>query len=140
MFSFIPIEKLSPTKTTTYQVISQRVDDTKHKINKNIIATSSNIIEESFVNATTNDMFTTFGEELVTEVTDTNDNNAILNQGNIEVITTTATNNAVLNKKPDEFDIFGNFIAEVMRNMAKSQSRLLQMNIMKLIADSESEN
>lgn len=43
-------------------------------------------------------------------------------------------------KKPDEHDMFGNFIAEVMRNMNKSQARKLQMNIMGLISDAEEAN
>lgn len=40
-------------------------------------------------------------------------------------------------KKQDEYDIFGNFMAEVMRNMTKSKSRMLQMNILGLISDAE---
>lgn len=59
---------------------------------------------------------------------------------NIEVISSTPIVAQSNNHKPDEFDIFGNFVAEVMRNMAKSKSRILQMNIMKLIADAESDS
>lgn len=42
-------------------------------------------------------------------------------------------------KKSDEYEKFGNFMAEVMRNMSKSQARKLQMNIMGLIHDVENE-
>lgn len=42
-------------------------------------------------------------------------------------------------KKSDEYEMFGNFMAEVMRNMSKNQSRKLQMSIMGLIHEVESE-
>lgn len=40
----------------------------------------------------------------------------------------------------DEFGKFGDFVAEVMRNMTKSQSRAFQMKIMGLIVESEENN
>lgn len=64
----------------------------------------------------------------------------LMNQGSdIEVVSNTqlAPPNTITNRKQDEFDLFGNFVAEVMRNMKKSKSRALQMNIMKLISDTE---
>lgn len=130
-------EKLSPKKhQTTYQIISD--DSHKNKLGKSLTI-SSNIIEESFANATSNDIFTTFEEELVT---DDMKQSTLMNHGtNIEVISNTpiaATSTG--NRKQDEFDIFGNFVAEVMRNMNKPKSRILQMNIMKLIADAETES
>lgn len=110
---------------------------------------TSNIIEESFANATSNETYTNFEEELVTEnVADIKiqmPKNTIEKCQNIEIISapnsTACNNNATITsvKKPDEFDIFGNFVAEVMRNMAKPRMRSLQMNIMKLIADAENE-
>lgn len=56
--------------------------------------------------------------------------------GNIEIIASNQLATAG-SRKQDEFDIFGNFVAEVMRNMAKPKSRILQMNIMKVIAEAE---
>lgn len=129
------IEKLSPKKQqTTYQIISD--DHTKNKIGKTIAISASNIIEESFANAS-NDIFTTFEE-----VTDDIKQSTLLSHhgSNIEVISSTPIAAQSNNHKPDEFDIFGNFVAEVMRNMTKSKSRILQMNIMKLIADAESDS
>lgn len=103
-----------------------------------VIISSSDLIEESYVHATTSDIYTTFGEELQTQETEVNgDHHTILNQGNIEVIATSTPNISMVEKKADEFEIFGNFVAEIMRNKSKSQARLLQMNIMRLIADSE---
>lgn len=43
-------------------------------------------------------------------------------------------------RKSDECEIFGNFVAEVMRNMTKPQSRKLQTKILGLIADCEDNN
>lgn len=132
---FCPLEKLSPKKQqTTYQIISH--EGVSNKLGKEITLNSSNIIEESFVNATSNDIFT-FEPELVN---DDMKQSTLLNQGNssIEVLS-----NAQLvspnstNRKQDEFDLFGNFVAEVMRNMKKPKSRDFQMNIMKLITDIE---
>lgn len=40
----------------------------------------------------------------------------------------------------DEFSKFGDFVAEVMRNMTKSQSRAFQMKIMGLIVECEENN
>lgn len=130
------LEKLSPKKQqTTYQIISD--DHTKNKIGKTIAISASNIIEESFANASSNDIFTTFEE-----VTDDIKQSTLLSHhgSNIEVISSTPIAAQSNNHKPDEFDIFGNFVAEVMRNMTKSKSRILQMNIMKLIADAESDS
>lgn len=129
------IGKLSPKKQQhTYQIISD--GQTKNKVGKTIAISASNIIEESFVNATSNDIFTTFEE-----VTDDMKQSTMLNQGsNIEVISSTPIVTSSANRKQDEFDIFGNFVAEIMRNMAKPKSRILQMNFMKLIADAESDS
>lgn len=128
-------EKLSPKKQqTTYQIITD--DHTKNKVGKTIAISASNIIEESYVNATSNDIFTTFEE-----VTDDMKPSTLLNQGsNIEVISSTPIAAQSNSRKQDEFDIFGNFVAEVMRNMAKPKSRILQMNVMKLIAEAESDS
>lgn len=133
---FHSTEKLSSKKhQTTYQIISDVSH--KNKLGKSI-SISSNIIEESFANATSNDIFTTFEEELVT---DDMKQSTLMNHGtNIEVISNTPIASTSTNRKQDEFDIFGNFVAEVMRNMNKPKSRILQMNIMKLIADAESES
>lgn len=128
----------SKKQQTTYQIISD--DSHKHKVGKSV-SMPSNIIEESFANATSNDIFTTFEEELVTD--DSMKQSTLMNHGtNIEVIPSTpvTTAPAPTSRKQDEFDIFGNFVAEVMRNMNKPKSRLLQMNIMKLIADAESDS
>lgn len=100
---------------------------------------SSNIIEESFVNATSNDIFT-FEHELVNEDIK---HGTLMNQGNssIEVIANAQlVPPANATRKQDEFDLFGNFVAEVMRNMAKSKSRILQMNVMKLINEADAES
>lgn len=100
---------------------------------------SSNIIEESFVNATSNDIFT-FEQELVN---DEIKHSTLMNHANsIEVISNTQLipPSANVSRKQDEFDMFGNFVAEVMRNMAKSKSRILQMNIMKLINEADAES
>lgn len=124
----------------TYHIIR---DDSKNKLSKGIAIASSNIIEESFANATSNDIFTAFEEELETEdLKQSTLMNQGLNQGNIEVISNAQIAGPSVSsvKKQDEFDIFGNFVAEVMRNMAKPKSRILQMNIMKLIADAESDS
>lgn len=133
------IEKMSSKKQqTTYQIISD--DSHKHKVAKSV-SMPSNIIEESFANATSNDIFTTFEEELVTD--DSMKQSTLMNHGtNIEVIPSTPiiASPAATSRKQDEFDIFGNFVAEVMRNMNKQKSRILQMNIMKLIADAESDS
>lgn len=40
-------------------------------------------------------------------------------------------------KKQDQYDMFGNFIAEVMRTMTKSESRKLQTDILGLISEAE---
>lgn len=40
-------------------------------------------------------------------------------------------------KESDQFDLFGNFIAEVMRNMSRSKSSKLQLDIMGLIHETE---
>lgn len=117
----------------TYQIISQ--EEAKNKLGKNITISSSNIIEESFANATSNDIFTTFEEELVS---DGIKHSTLTNQGNVEVISNQQIAPSTNAARKDEFDIFGNFVAEVMRNMTKPKSRILQMNIMKLIADAES--
>lgn len=142
LIKYISTAKMTPKKQTqhqhqqlTYQIITQ--EEAKAKLGKSIAITSSNIIEESFANATSNDIFTNFEEELVS-----NDikQSTITNHGNIEVISShpnTITSNT---KRKDEFDIFGNFVAEIMRNMTKPKSRILQMNIMKLIADAESDS
>lgn len=93
------------------------------------------------MNATTSDIYTAFAEELETEEAELHDNShALLNHGSIEVISTPQSNSTMVEKKSDEFEIFGHFVAEVMRNMPKSQSRLLQMNIMKVIAESEDQS
>lgn len=138
MLIFYPIEKLVPKKQqTTYQIISH--ENANNKLGKGITMSSSNIIEESFVNATSNDIFT-FEQELVN---DDIKQSTLMNQGNsIEVIANTQLipPNANVNRKQDEFDLFGNFVAEVMRNMTKSKSRILQMNIMKLINDADAES
>lgn len=86
------------------------------------------------MNATTsNHIFETFEEELVTD--DINNQTP-----NIEVISSTPTLAPAASPKQDEFSFFGNFVAEVMRNMTKPKSRMLQMNIMKLIRDAECES
>lgn len=66
----------------------------------------------------------------------------LMNQANsIEVVSNTQLiPNASDHRKQDEFDMFGNFVAEVMRNMVKSKSRVLQMNIMKLINEADAES
>lgn len=117
---------------TTYQIIS--AEEAKNKLGK--VAFNSNIIEESFANATSNDIFTTFEEELVT---DDMRQSTLTNQASIEIVPNTQIAPSTSTRK-DEFDIFGNFVSEVMRNMTKSKSRILQMNIMKLIADAESDS
>lgn len=38
-------------------------------------------------------------------------------------------------KKSDEFDIFGNFVGQVMKNMPKAKARLLQMKFLQLITE-----
>lgn len=70
----------------------------------------------------------------------------ILNQDPLQLQEAAQTNSTVSAPKPslptkksDEYEKFGNFMAEVMRNMSKSQSRKLQMNIMGLIHDVENE-
>lgn len=120
----------SAKKQTTYQIseISASVDaGTKQMVTVPIA--SSSIIEESFANATTNDLFEEFEPQK---------KGSFLNHSNIEVIASTPVTAQTVNRKQDEFDIFGNFVAEVMRNMNKPKSRILQMDIMKLIADAES--
>lgn len=124
---------MNPKKQhATYQIITE---DPKNKLGKGITITSSNIIEESFANATSNDIFTAFEEELVAEDIK---QSTLMNQGNIEVLSQVAAPSNT--RKQDEFDIFGNFVAEVMRNMRKPKSRILQMNIMKVIAEAESDS
>lgn len=44
------------------------------------------------------------------------------------------------NKETDEFDLFGNFVAEVMRNMPKSSMRKFQMKILELINECENKS
>lgn len=119
---------------TTYQIISH--NDPKMKLEKGITISPSNIIEESFANATSNDIFT-FEEELVT---DEIRHSTLTNQANIEVISNAQISTPQNTRKQDEFHIFGNFVAEVMRNMAKPKSRILQMNIMRVIAEAESDS
>lgn len=152
-FNFIFIEKLDTRKQsiTTYQVTTSNPMKVKQNDEASSIVTvgPSNIIEESFANATANETYANFEEELITEnMSDIEiqmPKNTIENHEKIEISSApnsmTCTNNATatLLKKPDEFDIFGNFVAEVMRNMAKPRMRGLQMNIMKLIADAENE-
>lgn len=126
---------MNPKKQhATYQIITE---DPKNKLGKGITITSSNIIEESFANATSNDIFTAFEEELVTEdiIPST-----LMNQGNIEVLSSTPIAAPSGARKQDEFDIFGNFVAEIMRNVTKQKARFLQMNIMKVITDAESDS
>lgn len=62
-----------------------------------------------------------------------------MEQGNcIEVVADTQLVTAhSTNRKQDEYDLFGNFVAEVMRNMQKPESRALQMNIMRLISEKD---
>lgn len=45
------------------------------------------------------------------------------------------TSSPPLQKKADEFDIFGNFVGQVMKNMPKSKARLLQMKFLQLITE-----
>lgn len=131
-------EKLSPKKKqqqnhhqTTYQIISD--ESHKHKLG------SSNIIADSFANATSNDdIFTTIEEEFVSD--DMKPSTLMNHAANIEVISSTPIAAPPSSRKQDEFDIFGNLVAEIMRNMSKPKSRILQTNIMKLIADVESES
>lgn len=135
---FCPIGKPAPKKQqTTYQIISHA--DANHKLGKAIGLSTSNIIEESFVNATSNDIFT-FEQELVND--DIKQSTLINQENSIEVIANTQLVPPTTNvsRKQDEFDMFGNFVAEVMRNMAKSKSRILQMNIMKLINEADAES
>lgn len=139
MVSLSLVEKLTPKKQqTTYHIISE---NPKTKLTKGIAIASSNIIEESFANATSSDLFAGFEEELVTEDVKSS---TFMHQdikGNIEVISNAQIAPPTSSvKRHDEFDIFGNFVAEVMRNMTKPKSRILQMNIMKLIADAESDS
>ncbi|XP_031627596.1 uncharacterized protein LOC116343581 [Contarinia nasturtii] len=128
-------QKLSPKKQqTTYKIITEEM-----KPGKNITISSSNIIEESYVNATSNDLFTSFEEELVTDDININKQSTLINQGtNIETISSVPVSNPAV--KQDEFNFFGNFVAEVMRNMPKQKSRTLQMSIMTLIRDAENES
>lgn len=136
------IEKHAAKKTSC-QVVATGLIEIQPKLQSKpaVVARQSNIIAESYVNATTSDIYTAFAEELETEETELHENTqALLNHSNIEVISTPQPNSTMAEKKSDEFEIFGNFVAEVMRNMPKSQSRLLQMNIMKVIADSEDGN
>lgn len=130
---------------TTYQILNQPKVITKNEPTEVSSVGTSNIIEESFANATSNDIYANFDEELVTEEMAENEidhqKDTIVNQENIELITASNSNNIIATqKKQDEFDIFGNFVAEVMRNMTKPRMRNLQMNIMKLIADTESDS
>lgn len=83
-----------------------------------------------------------FGDDLETEVTDLQPtSHGILSQGNIELVTTAASNAVnVGTANADEFEHFGKYVAAVMRNMPKYQSRLLQMDIMKVITEAECGN
>lgn len=145
MFAFLPFRhiflcmqtgKVTPNKTTHCHLLPTENNEIQQP--QQVIISTTDLMEESFVHATTSDIYTTFGEELQTQETEVNaSSHTILNQGNIEVIATTNPNISMVEKKADEFEIFGNFVAEIMRNKSKSQARLLQMNIMRLIADSE---
>lgn len=65
-------------------------------------------------------------------------NQGILSQANIELITTaTADATNVERAHSDEFEHFGKYVAAVLRNMPKYQSRMLQMDIMKVITEAE---
>lgn len=48
-----------------------------------------------------------------------------------------APNPSIPTEKPDEFDLFGKLMAEIMRKMSKSQSRKLQLKIMGVINEIE---
>lgn len=70
------------------------------------------------------------------------DNNAAVTTGydatSVTLTTSPQTINTMLTssaKQPDEFDIFGNFVGQVMRNMSKSKARLLQMKVLQLITE-----
>lgn len=125
--------------------------DQNNEASSIVVVGMSKIIEESFANATSNEIYTNYKEELVTENMSNIEiqmpKNTIENHQNIEINSapnsTACTNNAATTssvKKQDELNIFGNFVAEVMRNMSKPRMRSLQMNIMKLIADAENES
>lgn len=134
---FIPHETGKVTANKTSNTHLQPESDESQQPQQ-VIFSTTDLMEETYVHATTSDIYTTFGEELQTQETEVNANNhTLLNQGNIEVIATTNPKISMVEKKADEFEIFGNFIAEIMRNKSKPQARLLQMNIMRLIADSE---
>lgn len=45
-----------------------------------------------------------------------------------------------IDRKNDEYGKFGDFVAEVMRNMNKAQARSFQMKVMSLIIDCEQNN
>lgn len=115
-------------------------DNSGIKRNKMIEVLSSNIIEESYANA--NEMYTPFEEELVTEdATPIQDiqHNEILDSDNIDVAITSSNTESSSTRKPDECEMFGNFVAEVMRNMTKPRLRTFQMKVLKLISETENE-
>lgn len=107
---------------TTYQIITH--EDANKQIDKEIILSSSNIIEESFVNATSSDIFT-FEEDLVS---DDMKQSTLADQGKrIEVVSNTQlVSSHSTNRQSDEFDLFGKYVAEVLRNMRKPKARDLK--------------
>lgn len=94
-------------KSFTEKTMPKKQQQSTFQIGKGITMASSNIIEESFANATSNDIFTAFEEELVT---DDIRQSTLSNQENMEIATSAPVAVATTSRK-DEFDIFGNFVS-----------------------------
>lgn len=105
----------------------------KHKLNKIKTVQSNKLIKDAYTIATSNDANDQILLELDDDVLDTETVEPEQSEQKIELPSQKLDNS----KKSDEFDIFGNFMAEIMRNMTKVQARKLQMNILEIITETE---
>lgn len=71
--------------------------------------------------------------------------NDIINSEQVEMLvdgtsfSESANTASTSDKKLDEFDMFGTFVSEVMRNMTKSRLRTFQMKVLELISEAENQ-
>lgn len=127
-----------------YEILTEPANKDKRSDLIDVVV-PSNIIEESYANA--NEIYTPYEEELVTEETNNHEQvvNDIINSEQVEMLvdgtsfSESANTASTSDKKLDEFDMFGTFVSEVMRNMTKSRLRTFQMKVLELISEAENQ-
>lgn len=122
----------SPKRKTLYTLVNEIIEETP----ENVIEKEVHLEMNQEVNAGTH--FSITGPSVV-------DHQQLQSQMAIETTSAeagcghsiAALNPSIPNEKPDEFDLFGKLMAEIMRKMSKSQSRKLQLKIMGVINEIE---